>query len=241
MEKKLFMKKKLLNSFKGIEEITWIPQSDKDALCKLLSKRDLLPGSDDRYINLTIQLRLANYILAKIETIQELLDKKAYRDIYVYLTNIDVVHTIADIYTYTYVDLPLRVEELRPEYQVLIAKILGTYTKIKELTNTILENVTNSKDYTFEKIVIFKLYCLQYLVNYNFQDRDPIPFDNINELIRYIEDIAGMTVEECKGCYKFVKFNRLPSEEIEAFKQNIKDTNMKIFKEPIHKFIAENF
>ena len=149
------MEKKLLNSFKGIEELTWIPQSDKDALCKLLSERDLLPDSEDYYINLTIQLRLANYILAKIETIQELLDKKAYRDIYVYLTNIDVVHTIADIYTYTYVDLPLRVEELLPEYQVLIAKILGTYNTIKELTNTILENVTNSKDYTFEKIVIF--------------------------------------------------------------------------------------
>ena len=235
------MEKKLLNSFKGIEELTWIPQSDKDALCKLLSERDLLPDSEDYYINLTIQLRLANYILAKIETIQELLDKKAYRDIYVYLTNIDVVHTIADIYTYTYVDLPLRVEELLPEYQVLIAKILGTYNTIKELTNTILENVTNSKDYTFEKIVIFKLYYLQYLVNYNFQDRDPIPFDNTNELISYIEDIAGMTIEECKGCYEFVRFNRLLSEEIEAFKQKIKDSNMKNFKETINKFIDENF
>lgn len=237
------MEKKLLNSFKGIEEITWIPQSDKDALCKLLSERDLLPDSEDEYINLTIQHRLANYILAKIETIQELLDKKAYRDIYVYLTNIDVVYTIADIYTYAYLDLPASYgrQELRPEYQVLIDKIIGTYNKIKELTNTILENVTNSKDYTFEKIVIFKLYCLQYLVNYDCQDKHRIPFDNTNELISYIEDIAGMTVEECKGCYKFVQFNRLPSEEIEAFKKKIKDTNMKIFKEPIHKFIAENF
>lgn len=237
------MEKKLLNSFKGIEEITWIPQSDKDALCKLLSERDLLPYSDDKYINLTIQHRLANYILAKIETIQELLDKKAYRDIYVYLTSIDVVYTIADIYTYTYVDIPTpyQYENLRTEYQVLIDKIIGTYTKIKELTNTILENVTNSKDYTFEKIVVFKLYCLQYLVNYDYQNIHIIQFDNTNEFIQCIEDIAGMTIEECKGCYEFVQFNRLSSDEIEAFKQNIKDTNMKIFKEPIHKFIAENF
>lgn len=236
------MEKKLLNSFKGIEELTWIPQSDKDALCKLLSERDLSPGTDDWYINLTIQLRLANYILAKIETIQELLDKKAYRDIYVYLTSIDVVHTIADIYAYTYINEPARgVEALLPQYRILFEKIISTYNKIKEVTNTILDNVTNSKDYTFEKMVIFKLYCLQYLVNYDCQDKDRIPFDNTNELISYIEDIAGMTVEECKGCYKFVQFNRLPSEEIEAFKQKIKDTNMKIFKDPIHKFIAENF
>ena len=112
------MEKKLLNSFKGIEEITWIPQSDKDALCKLLSERDLLPDTEDYYINLTIQLRLANYILAKIETIQELLDKKAYRDIYVYLNTLDVVYTIADIYTYTYISdslcLILKVTHCKP-------------------------------------------------------------------------------------------------------------------------------
>lgn len=224
------MKKELLNSFEGIEGITWIPEKDRDALRKAQSL-----NNDVYDVHLLIQDCLSNYILEKIHTIKELLDKKAYHDIYVYLNTIDVVSIVANLYMYTHLDIPI------DNHKELIEVINSKYTKIKELTNTILENVTNSKDYTFEKIVIFKLYCLQYLVNYDCQDKHRIPFDNTNELISYIEDIAGMTVEECKSCYKFVQFNRLPSEEIEAFKKKIKDTNMKIFKEPIHKFIAENF
>lgn len=224
------MKKELLNSFEGIEGITWIPEKDRDALRKAQSL-----NNDVYDVHLLIQDCLSNYILEKIHTIKELLDKKAYHDIYVYLNTIDVVSIVANLYIYTHLDIPI------DNHKELIEVINSKYNKIKELTNTILENVTNSKDYTFEKIVIFKLYCLQYLVNYDCQDKHKIPFDNTNELISYIEDIAGMTVEECKSCYKFVQFNRLPSEEIEAFKKKIKDTNMKIFKEPIHKFIAENF
>lgn len=224
------MKKELLNSFEGIEGITWIPEKDRDALRKAQSL-----NNDVYDVHLLIQDCLSNYILEKIHTIKELLDKKAYHDIYVYLNTIDVVSIVANLYMYTHLDIPI------DNHKELIEVINSKYTKIKELTNTILENVTNSNDYTFEKIVIFKLYCLQYLVNYDCQDKHKIPFDNTNELISYIEDIAGMTVEECKSCYKFVQFNRLPSEEIEAFKKKIKDTNMKIFKEPIHKFIAENF
>lgn len=224
------MKKELLNSFEGIEGITWIPEKDRDALRKSQSL-----NNDVYATHLLIQNCLSNYILEKIHTIEELLDKKAYHDIYVYFNTIDVVSIVANLYMYTHLDIPI------DNHKELIEVINSKYTKIKELTNTILENVTNSKDYTFEKIVIFKLYCLHYLVNYDCQDKHKIPFDNTNELISYIEDIAGMTVEECKGCYKFVQFNRLPSEEIEAFKQKIKDTNMRIFKEPIHKFIAENF
>lgn len=224
------MKKELLNSFEGIEGITWIPEKDRDALRKVQSL-----NNDVYDVHLLIQDCLSNYILEKIHTIKELLDKKAYHDIYVYLNTIDVVSIVANLYMYTHLDIPI------DNHKELIEVINSKYNKIKELTNIILENVTNSKDYTFEKIVIFKLYCLQYLVNYDCQDKHRIPFDNTNELISYIEDIAGMTVEECKSCYKFVQFNRLPSEEIEAFKKKIKDTNMKIFKEPIHKFIAENF
>lgn len=222
--------KELLDSFKGIESITWIPEKDRDALHKSLAV-----NNDTYATHLLIQNCLSNYILEKIQTIEELLNKKAYHDIYVYLNAIDVVHILVSIYTYTNLDIPT------DNYKELIEVISSRYNKIKELTHSVVENMMNNQDHTFERIVVFKLYCLRELVNYDYQNTSIKEFGNATDFIRYIEDVVGNTIEECKACYRYILFNRLPAEDIEAFKQNIRQHNTRIFKDVVHKFIADNF
>lgn len=224
------MKKELLNSFEGIDGITWIPEKDREALRKSQSL-----NNDVYATHLLIQNCLSNYILEKIHTIEELLNHKAYHDIYVYLNTIDVLSIVANLYMYTHLDIPV------DNHKELIEVINSKYNKIKEFTNCVIENIVNSKDYTFERLVVFKLYCLKGLVNFNYQNTSIKEFDNANEFVKHIEDIVGNTIDECKECYKFILFNRLPPEEIEAFKQKIRNNNIKIFKDVIHKFIADKF
>lgn len=210
------MKKELLNTLESIEVLKHYTSPIK---------------SKDRKIvkHIKIQEVIIGYIKESLYAIKELFGKKAYRDIDVYFNTLNVVDNIASTYIYANLDIINKYKvSFKDEDVERIKQLHNSYIDIKEDTNTLFKRMMKSQKLLNPKI-IFRLHCLKELIEQDYQNESDIKFKSSYELLKYIEDKVGKKYEDCKDYYDVILFYRLPVDEIEKWRRDLKDAMIKKF------------
>lgn len=210
------MKKELLNTLESIEVLKHYTSPIK---------------SKDRKIvkHIKIQEVISGYIKESLYAIKELFGKKAFRDIDVYFNTLNVVDNIASIYIYANLDIINKYKvSFKDEDVERIKQLHNSYIDIKEDINTLFKRMMKSQKLLNPKI-IFRLYCLKELIEQDYQNESDNKFKSSYELLKHIEDEVGKKYEDCKDYYDVILFYRLPVDEIEKWRRDLKDAMIKKF------------